>query len=155
MASELRLGNLDARRDWGFAGDYVRAMWMMLSQEKPEDYVISSDATHSVKEFVELAFRRAGLDWEQYVVVDPQFVRPADDPPGTSRLFVAVPVADEIRAAIREIMDSSSSWWTPTSNASLKRSGTPEGPRPKAEGRPRPTVFPLLPRPSTFCLRPY
>jgi GDPmannose 4,6-dehydratase len=78
LASELRLGNLDARRDWGFAGDYVRAMWMMLSQEKPEDYVISSDATHSVKEFVELAFRRAGLDWEQYVVVDPQFVRPAE-----------------------------------------------------------------------------
>jgi GDPmannose 4,6-dehydratase len=78
LAGELRLGNLDARRDWGYAGDYVRAMWMMMSQDKPEDYVVSSGATHSVKEFAEIAFRRAGLDWEKYVVVDPQFVRPAE-----------------------------------------------------------------------------
>jgi GDPmannose 4,6-dehydratase len=78
LQKELRLGNLDARRDWGYAGDYVRAMWMMMAQDKPEDYVISSGATHSVKEFVELAFRHAGLDWEKYVVVDPEFVRPAE-----------------------------------------------------------------------------
>jgi len=78
LDNELRLGNLDARRDWGYAGDYVRAMWMMLNRESPEDYVISSGATHSVKEFVELAFRHAGLDWEKHVVVDPAFVRPAE-----------------------------------------------------------------------------
>jgi GDPmannose 4,6-dehydratase len=78
LQNELRMGNLDARRDWGYAGDYVRAMWMMMNQDKPEDYVISSGVTHSVKEFVELAFRQAGLDWEKYVVVDPEFVRPAE-----------------------------------------------------------------------------
>ncbi len=78
LAKELRLGNLDARRDWGFAGDYVRAMWMMLQQAAPEDYVVSSGVTHSVQEFVELAFARAGLDWQKHVVVDPKFVRPAE-----------------------------------------------------------------------------
>ncbi len=78
LAKELRLGNLDSRRDWGFAGDYVRAMWLMLQQDAPEDYVISSGATHSVKEFVEEAFSAAGLDWQKYVVVDPRFVRPAE-----------------------------------------------------------------------------
>jgi GDPmannose 4,6-dehydratase len=78
LQKELRLGNLDARRDWGYAGDYVRAMWMMMTQDHAEDYVISSGATHSVKEFVELAFRQAGLDWQKHVVVDPEFVRPAE-----------------------------------------------------------------------------
>ena len=78
LQKELRLGNLDARRDWGFAGDYVRAMWLMLQQETPEDYVISSGATHSVQEFVEKAFGAAGLDWQKHVVVDPKFVRPAE-----------------------------------------------------------------------------
>jgi len=75
---ELRLGNLDAQRDWGYADDYVQAMWLMLQQDEPEDYVISSGATHSVGEFVELAFKHAGLDWKEYVVVDPQLVRPAE-----------------------------------------------------------------------------
>ncbi|HUW58875.1 MAG TPA: GDP-mannose 4,6-dehydratase [Planctomycetota bacterium] len=78
LDTELRLGNLDARRDWGYAGDYVRAMWMMLQQDEPRDFVISSGVTHSVKEFVELAFGHAGLDWEQHVVIDPRFVRPAE-----------------------------------------------------------------------------
>lgn len=78
LSDELRLGNLDARRDWGYAGDYVKAMWSMLQQEQPDDYVIATGETHSVQEFVELAFSRAGLDWEKYVVVDPKFVRPAE-----------------------------------------------------------------------------
>jgi GDPmannose 4,6-dehydratase len=78
LTNELRLGNLQAKRDWGFAGDYVRAMWLMLQQEKPEDYVIGTGQTHSVEEFVQIAFARAGLDWERYVVIDPQFYRPAE-----------------------------------------------------------------------------
>ena len=78
LASELRLGNLDARRDWGYAKDYVEAMWRMLQQEKPEDYVISSEETHSVKELVEVAFGCLDLDWEKYVKTDPRFVRPAE-----------------------------------------------------------------------------
>ena len=78
LASELRLGNLDAKRDWGFAGDYVEAMWMMLQQDTPDDFVISTGKTHSVRDFVELAFSEVGLDWEKYVVVDPKFVRPTE-----------------------------------------------------------------------------
>jgi GDPmannose 4,6-dehydratase len=78
LATELRLGNLQAKRDWGFAGDYVRAMWLMLQQDEPADYVIGTGQTHSVEEFVRLAFARAGLDWRQHVVVDPQFYRPAE-----------------------------------------------------------------------------
>lgn len=75
---ELRLGNLQARRDWGHARDYVRAMWLMLQQEKPDDYVIGTGETHSVEEFVEIAFSHLGLDWRKYVVVDPKFYRPAE-----------------------------------------------------------------------------
>lgn len=78
LASELRLGNLDAKRDWGFAGDYVEAMWLMLQQDTPNDLVISTGETHSVREFVEHAFSEVGLDWEKYVVVDPKFVRPTE-----------------------------------------------------------------------------
>ncbi|MCL4424154.1 MAG: GDP-mannose 4,6-dehydratase [Firmicutes bacterium] len=78
LQKELRLGNLDAQRDWGYAGDYVKAMWLMLQQEEPQDYVIATGETHSVRELVQLAFARAGLDWEKYVVVDPAFVRPAE-----------------------------------------------------------------------------
>jgi GDPmannose 4,6-dehydratase len=77
-AKELRLGNLDAQRDWGYAGDYVEAMWLMLQQDEPSDYVVSSDETHSVREFVELAFGRAGLNWEDHVVIDEKFMRPAE-----------------------------------------------------------------------------
>jgi GDPmannose 4,6-dehydratase len=78
LAQELRLGNREAQRDWGFAGDYVRAMWLMLQQEQPGDYVIATGETHSVREFCELAFGALDLDWEHYVVVDPAFLRPAE-----------------------------------------------------------------------------
>jgi len=78
LEKEVRLGNLRARRDWGFAGDYVRAMWLMLQQDQPDDYVIGSGQTHTVQEFVEIAFRHVGLDWHDYVVVDPKFLRPAE-----------------------------------------------------------------------------
>ncbi|MCD4703685.1 MAG: GDP-mannose 4,6-dehydratase [Methanosarcinaceae archaeon] len=78
LSSELRLGNLDAMRDWGFAGDYVDAMWRMLQHDTPDDYVVSTGETHSVREFVELTFSSLGLDWEKYVVIDPKFVRPAE-----------------------------------------------------------------------------
>jgi GDPmannose 4,6-dehydratase len=74
----LSLGNLDARRDWGYAGDYVRAMWAMLQQEEPGDYVIATGETHSVREFCELAFRCAGLDWRDHVEIDPHLFRPAE-----------------------------------------------------------------------------
>jgi GDPmannose 4,6-dehydratase len=77
-ASELRLGNLDAKRDWGFAGDYVEAMWLMLQQDQPDDYVVATGETHTVKELVQIAFDRAGLDWESYVKIDPAFMRPAE-----------------------------------------------------------------------------
>lgn len=78
LASELRIGNLDAKRDWGYAGDYVRAMWLMLQRPEPDDYVIATGQVHSVRELVELAFSSVGLDWQKYVVVDQQFVRPAE-----------------------------------------------------------------------------
>ncbi len=77
-AAELRLGNLDAQRDWGFAGDYVEAMWRMLQQDEPRDYVVGSGKSHTVRELCEAAFGHAGLDWTQYVKVDPRFVRPAE-----------------------------------------------------------------------------
>jgi GDPmannose 4,6-dehydratase len=78
LADELRLGNLDSERDWGFAGDYVEAMWLMLQQDEPSDYVVATGEPHSVREFVELAFERAELDWERSVVLDPRFLRPAE-----------------------------------------------------------------------------
>jgi GDPmannose 4,6-dehydratase len=78
VSKELRMGNLEARRDWGFAGDYVDAMWRMLQQDSAEDYVIATGETHSVEELVDLAFKSAGLDWKQHVVQDPAFYRPAE-----------------------------------------------------------------------------
>jgi GDPmannose 4,6-dehydratase len=78
LSRELRLGNLDAHRDWGFAGDYVRAMWMMLQQDEADDYVIATGESHSVQGLVELAFGHAGLDWRAHVVTDPAFLRPAE-----------------------------------------------------------------------------
>src|SRR5438270_4610347 len=75
---ELRLGNLEAQRDWGFAGDYVDAMWRMLQQDAPDDYVVATNETHSVREFCEIAFARVDLDWKKYVEFDPQFIRPAE-----------------------------------------------------------------------------
>jgi GDPmannose 4,6-dehydratase len=78
QAKQLPLGNLDAKRDWGFAGDYVRAMWMMLQQAAPEEYVIGTGKTHSVREFCELAFSHVGLNYEDFVVYDKRFDRPAE-----------------------------------------------------------------------------
>jgi GDPmannose 4,6-dehydratase len=78
MQDELRLGNLDARRDWGFAGDYVEAMWLMLQQEKPDNYIIGTGETYAVREFCEHAFGYVDLDYKDYVVKDPRFYRPAE-----------------------------------------------------------------------------
>ena len=78
MSKELRLGNLEAQRDWGFAGDYVEAMWLMLQQDHPDSYVIGTGETHSVREFCEIAFSRAGLDYKEFVVQDEKFYRPAE-----------------------------------------------------------------------------
>jgi GDPmannose 4,6-dehydratase len=78
LANEIRLGNLESRRDWGYAGDYVRAMWLMLQQEEPQDFVVGTGETHSVREFCECAFSYAGLNYEEYVVKDPRFYRPAE-----------------------------------------------------------------------------
>ncbi len=78
LQEKLYLGNLDARRDWGFAGDYVRAMWAMLQQDRPDDYVIGTGQSHSVREFCAAAFSRVGLDWQDYVVIDPGYFRPAE-----------------------------------------------------------------------------
>jgi len=75
---KLTLGNVDAMRDWGYAGDYVRAMWLMLQQDEPDDYVVATGKKHSVREFVELAFRHVDLDWHDYVETDPKFYRPAE-----------------------------------------------------------------------------
>ena len=78
LETELRLGNLESKRDWGYAGEYVKAMWTMLQQDEPDDYVVATGETHSVRELCEIAFDRAGLDWEAHVVVDEQFLRPAE-----------------------------------------------------------------------------
>ena len=78
LADALSIGNLDARRDWGFAGDYVVAMWMMLQQERPDDFVIATGVSHSVRELIEVAFTRAGLDWQKHVRIDPALLRPAE-----------------------------------------------------------------------------
>jgi GDPmannose 4,6-dehydratase len=78
LAKELRLGNLDAKRDWGFAGDYVEAMWLMLQQKAPKDYVIGTGEQHTVEDLVRTAFQHVGLDWKEYVVQDPRFMRPAE-----------------------------------------------------------------------------
>ena len=78
MATELKLGNRDSKRDWGFAGDYVRAMWLMLQQDKPDDYVVATGQTHTVQKLVELAFQAVDLDWQKYVKLDPALVRPAE-----------------------------------------------------------------------------
>ena len=77
-ATELKIGNLDAKRDWGYAADYVEAMWLMLQQDEPKDYVISTGKVHSVRDLVKTAFGYVGLDWQQYVKVDPRYVRPAE-----------------------------------------------------------------------------
>ncbi|HEY5886160.1 MAG TPA: GDP-mannose 4,6-dehydratase [Acidimicrobiales bacterium] len=98
QAEDLRLGTLEAQRDWGFAGDYVGAMWLMLQQDQPDNYVVSTNETHSVREFCEVAFGHVDLDWEQYVVMDEAFMRPAE---------VDLLVGDSAKA--RSVLG-----WTPT-----------------------------------------
>jgi GDPmannose 4,6-dehydratase len=78
MADQLALGNLESRRDWGYAADYVRAMWLMLQQDEPDDYVVATGRTHSIKDLCEAAFGHVDLDWHDYVVQDPRFMRPAE-----------------------------------------------------------------------------
>jgi len=78
LEDELVLGDLSSRRDWGYAGDYVRAMWLMLQHDEPGDYVVATGVSHSVRELIEVAFRHAGLDWQKHVALDPKFLRPAE-----------------------------------------------------------------------------
>jgi GDPmannose 4,6-dehydratase len=78
LADELRLGNLDSQRDWGFAGDYVQAMWLMMQQDEPDNFVISTGKTHSIKDFLDIAFAQVDLDWGDYVKQDPRYLRPAE-----------------------------------------------------------------------------
>jgi GDPmannose 4,6-dehydratase len=108
---ELRLGNLDAKRDWGFAGDYVEAMWLMLQQEQPGDYVVATGETHSVREFLEEAFAHAGLDWQKYVVVDPKYFRPAEvdlllGDPTRARLELGWTPKVDFKGLVRLMVDS-------------------------------------------------
>jgi GDPmannose 4,6-dehydratase len=111
QATELRLGNLDARRDWGFAGDYVKAMWLMLQQDRPDDYVVASGATHSVRDLVEVAFGCVDLDWKKYVIQDPAFTRPAEvdllmgDPSKAKRVLGWQPAVD-FRGLVRMMVEA-------------------------------------------------
>ncbi|MDQ2992011.1 MAG: GDP-mannose 4,6-dehydratase, partial [Candidatus Eremiobacteraeota bacterium] len=116
LATELRLGNLDAKRDWGFAGDYVRAMWLMLQQQTPDDFVIATGRTHTVRDFVRIAFESAGLgSFEPYVKIDPAFVRPAEvdlligDPAKAKSVLgwePAVSFEDLVEAMVRADLDA-------------------------------------------------
>jgi GDPmannose 4,6-dehydratase len=109
LQSELRLGNLDAKRDWGHAADYVRAMWLMLQQPKPDDYIVATGETHSVRELVELAFSAAGLDWQKHVLIDPALYRPAEvdllvgDPSKAKRILGWTPKVT-FEALVREMV---------------------------------------------------
>ena len=111
LAHELHLGNLQARRDWGFAGDYVRAMWLMLQQDTPDDFVVATGETHSVQEFVEEAFSYVDLDWRQYIKQDPRFYRPAEvdllvgDPSKAGRILGWEPTVD-FRQLVRLMVDA-------------------------------------------------
>ena len=78
LADKLRMGNLDAKRDWGFAGDFVRGFWLILQQSEPDDYVLATGETHSIRELLEIAFSAVGLRWEEYVEIDPRLIRPAE-----------------------------------------------------------------------------
>jgi GDPmannose 4,6-dehydratase len=110
-AKELRLGNLDAQRDWGFAKDYVEAMWLMLQQEKPDDYVIATGETHSVREFLDEAFSYAGLDWKGFVKVDPKYFRPAEvdillGDPGKAKRVLGWQPKVTFKALVRLMVDA-------------------------------------------------
>lgn len=111
QATELRLGNLEPKRDWGHAADYVKAMWLMLQQDQPDDYVVATAATHSVREFAELAFGYAGLDYQKYVVVDPQLYRPAEvdllvGNPAKARARLGWSSSRDLASLVWEMVDS-------------------------------------------------
>jgi GDPmannose 4,6-dehydratase len=110
-ARELPMGNLDAKRDWGHAADYVSAMWSMLQQDQPDDYVVAMGETHSVREFAELAFGFAGLDYRDHVVVDPQFYRPAEvelllGDAAKARAVLAWSPSIDFKSLVREMVES-------------------------------------------------
>jgi GDPmannose 4,6-dehydratase len=111
LSDALPMGNLDAQRDWGFAGDYVRAMWLMLQQDQPDDYVVATGSTHTVKRLVEVAFGHAGLDWEKYVKIDQRFIRPAEvdlligDPAKAKKALGWEPTVD-FEALVRMMVDA-------------------------------------------------
>jgi GDPmannose 4,6-dehydratase len=110
-ARQIQLGNLDAKRDWGFAGDYVEAMWLMLQRDAPDDYVVATGETHSVREFLDEAFSYVGLDWREHVVVDPRFFRPAEvdlllgDPRKARKLLGWTPKVD-FKGLVRMMVDA-------------------------------------------------
>jgi GDPmannose 4,6-dehydratase len=111
VADSLALGNLDAHRDWGFAGDYVRAMWLMMQQEQPDDYVIATGISHSVRELVEIAFDHVGLDWQKYVQIDPKLLRPAEvdhliGDPAKARTVLGWQPTVDFRGLIRMMVDA-------------------------------------------------
>ena len=111
LASELRLGNLESRRDWGYAGDYVRAMWLMLQQHEPDDYVIATGETHSIRELCEEAFGYLDLDWQEYVGQDPRFMRPVEvdllvGDAGKARQVLAWEPVVDFRQLVRMMVDS-------------------------------------------------
>ena len=111
LSDHLALGNLDAQRDWGFAGDYVRAMWLMLQQDAADDYVIATGESHSVRELVEVAFEHVGLDWAKYVRVDPRFLRPAEvdhliGDPGKARRALGWAPAVGFETLVRMMVDA-------------------------------------------------
>lgn len=115
-SKELRLGNLDSERDWGFAGDYVKAMWFMLQQDAPIDYVIATGETHSVKEFLEIAFTHVGLKWQDYVVQDPRFVRPAEvdqliGDPSKARAELGWQPSVDFEGLVRMMVDADMERW--------------------------------------------
>jgi len=111
LADSVALGNLDAQRDWGFAGDYVRAMWLMLQQDRPDDYVIATGVSHSVKDLVEIAFGHAGLDWQKHVRIDPKFLRPAEvdhliGDPSKGRRQLGWTTEVDFKALVRMMVDA-------------------------------------------------
>jgi len=123
LAHELRLGNLDAKRDWGFAGDYIKVMWLMLQQDKPDDYVVGTGEHHSVKDFAKIAFDHVGLNWKDYVKVDPKFLRPAEvehllaDPTKAKKILGWQPKVS-FEEGVKIMLDNINYWkestlWTP------------------------------------------
>ena len=128
--NELRLGNIDAKRDWGFAGDYVEAMWLMLQQDKPDDYVVATGVTTTVRDMCKIAFAHVGLDYEQHVVIDPKFFRPAE---------VDVLLGNPAKA--RRLLG----WSAKTSLETLIAMMVDADPQPRNEGRAPTLLTPSLP----------